>query len=97
MAKHVKTEIADGGMTLTMRHPEKKNALTDAMYDALSDALTRAEADTSIRVDLFQGDGDSFTAEERQLFNERLKTLEARVAFAASAGRRPSDFTKLST
>jgi enoyl-CoA hydratase/carnithine racemase len=32
------------------------------MYDALSEALERAEADTSVRVVLFQGDGDSFTA-----------------------------------
>lgn len=62
MTEHVNTEIANGVMTLTLRRPEKKNALTGAMYDALSDALKRAEADTSIRVVLFQGDGDSFTA-----------------------------------
>src|SRR6516225_267958 len=62
MTEHVKTEIANGIMTLTLRRPEKKNALTGAMYDALSEALERAEADTSVRVVLFQGDGDSFTA-----------------------------------
>jgi len=32
------------------------------MYDALSDALKKAEADASVRVILFQGEGDSFTA-----------------------------------
>jgi enoyl-CoA hydratase/carnithine racemase len=32
------------------------------MYDALSDALQRAEADASIHVVVFQGEGDSFTA-----------------------------------
>ena len=62
MTEHVKIEIADGIMTLTLRRPEKKNALTGTMYDALSDALTRAESNTSVRVVLFQGDGDSFTA-----------------------------------
>lgn len=62
MTEHVKTEIADGIMTLTLRRPEKKNALTGAMYDALSEALGQAEADASVRVVLFQGDGDSFTA-----------------------------------
>jgi enoyl-CoA hydratase/carnithine racemase len=62
MTDHVKIEIADGVMTLTLRRPEKKNALTGAMYDALSQALGQAEADVSIRVVLFQGDGDSFTA-----------------------------------
>jgi enoyl-CoA hydratase/carnithine racemase len=62
MTEHVKTEIAGGIMTLTLQRPEKKNALTGAMYDAMSDALKRAEADASVRVILFQGDGDSFTA-----------------------------------
>jgi len=32
------------------------------MYDALSDALDRAETNASVKVVLFQGDGDSFTA-----------------------------------
>jgi enoyl-CoA hydratase/carnithine racemase len=62
MSEHATTEIADGVMTLTLRRPEKKNALTGGMYDALSDALKRAETDPSVRVVLFQGDGDSFTA-----------------------------------
>ena len=62
MSEHVKTEIANGVMTVTLLRPEKKNALTIAMYDAMSDALDRAETDGSVRVILFQGDGDSFTA-----------------------------------
>jgi 1,4-dihydroxy-2-naphthoyl-CoA synthase len=39
MNENVKSEIADGVMTLTLQRPEKKNALTGVMYDALSDAL----------------------------------------------------------
>ena len=62
MTEHVKTEIAEGVMTLTLQRPEKKNALTGAMYDALSSALDKADGDASVRVVLFQGDGDSFTA-----------------------------------
>jgi enoyl-CoA hydratase/carnithine racemase len=62
MTEHVKTEIADGVMTLTLQRSEKKNALTGAMYNALSEALKKAEVDPSVRVILFQGDGDSFTA-----------------------------------
>ncbi|VIO71240.1 enoyl-CoA hydratase-related protein [Bradyrhizobium ivorense] len=62
MTEHVKTEIAGGVLTVTMQRPEKKNALTGAMYNAMSDALSKAEADPSVRVILFQGDGDSFTA-----------------------------------
>jgi len=45
-----------------LQRPEKKNALTGAMYNAMSDALKRAETDAAVRVILFQGDGDSFTA-----------------------------------
>ena len=62
MTEHVKTEIAGGVMTLTLQRADKKNALSGAMYDAMSDALEKAETDPSVRVVLFQGDGDSFTA-----------------------------------
>jgi enoyl-CoA hydratase/carnithine racemase len=62
MSEHVNTEVTAGILTMTLQRPEKKNALTGAMYDALSDGLERAEADASIKVILFQGDGDSFTA-----------------------------------
>jgi enoyl-CoA hydratase/carnithine racemase len=62
MTEHVKTELLDGVLVLTLQRPDKKNALTGAMYNALSDALDRAETDASIKVVLFQGDGDSFTA-----------------------------------
>jgi enoyl-CoA hydratase/carnithine racemase len=61
MSEHVKIEIADGVMTLTLQRPEKKNALTGAMYNALCEGLDKAEVDPSVRVILFQGDGDSFT------------------------------------
>jgi enoyl-CoA hydratase/carnithine racemase len=62
MSEHVKTEVDNGILVLTLQRPDKKNALTGAMYDALSDALDRAEADSTIKVVLFQSDGDSFTA-----------------------------------
>lgn len=53
----------DGGvLTVTMARPDKKNAITNAMYGAMADALERAEGDSAIRAVLFQGDGDSFTA-----------------------------------
>ena len=62
MSEHVKAELTGGILVLTLQRPEKKNALTGAMYDALSDNLERAETDSAIKVVLFQGDGDSFTA-----------------------------------
>ena len=62
MTEYVRREIADGMMILTISRPDKKNALSNAMYSALSDGLEHAEQDPTIRVVLFQGDGDSFTA-----------------------------------
>ena len=62
MSEHVKIEVENGILTLTLQRPDKKNALTSAMYQVLSDAMERAETDPSIKVVLFQGDGDSFTA-----------------------------------
>src|ERR1700744_4009877 len=62
MSEHIKTEVADGVLVVTLQRPDKKNAITSAMYDALSDALQRAENEAAIKVVLFQGDGDSFTA-----------------------------------
>ena len=62
MTQHVKTEMAAGIMTMTLARPEKKNALSNEMYSAMSDGLERAEKDPAVRVVLFQGDGDSFTS-----------------------------------
>ncbi|MDB5656675.1 MAG: enoyl-CoA hydratase [Tardiphaga sp.] len=62
MSEHLKTELTDGVLTLTIARPEKKNALTGAMYDTMSDGLERAQTDSAVKVVLFQGDGDSFTA-----------------------------------
>ena len=62
MSEHVKMELSDGVLVLTLQRSDKKNAITGAMYNALSGALDRAETDTAVKVVLFQGDGDSFTA-----------------------------------
>jgi enoyl-CoA hydratase/carnithine racemase len=62
VTENVKIEISAGIMTVTLARVDKKNALTNAMYCAMSDGLERAEVDPDIRVVLFQGDGDSFTS-----------------------------------
>ena len=62
MSEHIKTEKFEGILTLVMARPEKKNALTDAMYKALADALEVSNEDHDTRVILIKAEGDMFTA-----------------------------------
>jgi len=62
MTDHVLVSQADGVCELRLNRPEKRNAITFAMYDALWDAVVRAEADDSVRAILLSGAGASFTA-----------------------------------
>lgn len=47
---------------LTLNNPKKLNALSDAMIQALADALDRVGADTSIRVVVVTGAGKAFSS-----------------------------------
>ncbi|MGY2270314.1 MULTISPECIES: enoyl-CoA hydratase-related protein [Pseudomonas] len=51
-----------GLLTLQLNRPDKKNALTRAMYTQLAEALEQADADEGIRCVLIQGSSDCFTA-----------------------------------
>ncbi|SFM20842.1 enoyl-CoA hydratase [Variovorax sp. OV329] len=62
MSSEIRTDLIDGVLTITFARPEKKNALTNEMYAALADAVEQARLNAGIRVLLFQGDGDMFTA-----------------------------------
>ena len=62
MTDHIKTELARGVLSVTLARPEKKNAITQAMYAALSDAAERARSDDAVRVLLFRAEGDAFSA-----------------------------------
>ncbi|KAA1001664.1 enoyl-CoA hydratase [Paraburkholderia panacisoli] len=63
MTPEIKVELSVSGvLAVTIARPDKKNALTNDMYGALADAITRASDDDEIRVLLIQADGDTFTA-----------------------------------
>ena len=55
-------ESKDRILRIRINRPQKKNALTRAMYAAMADAITRAEEDSGIRVVLLHGTQDCFTA-----------------------------------
>jgi enoyl-CoA hydratase/carnithine racemase len=56
------TSKANGIFTITFNRPNKKNAITAAMYQAMADALKEAESDAEVRVILFTGRPEIFTA-----------------------------------
>src|SRR2546428_606102 len=51
----IKTATHDGVATIEIARPEKKNAITIAMYQAMADALNAAQADASVRAVLITG------------------------------------------
>ncbi len=62
MTDPVLTQFADGVLTVTLNRPEKKNAITQAMYAVLAEATERARTDDAVRALLFRAEGDSFSA-----------------------------------
>lgn len=56
------TERSGNILRIQLNRPHKKNAMTSAMYITLADLLNDAAKDEQIRVVLWHGAGDSFTA-----------------------------------
>lgn len=62
MSDHVRLERQGPVLSVTLARPERRNAITVAMYGALADAVEQAAADSSIRVMTFRGEGQDFAA-----------------------------------
>lgn len=52
----------NGVLTLEFNRPERKNAITAAMYQTMADAINEAEQDTAVRAILIVGKPEIFTA-----------------------------------
>ncbi|TFW30433.1 enoyl-CoA hydratase [Duganella callida] len=52
----------NGILTLEFNRPERKNAITAAMYQTMADAINEAENDSAVRAILIVGKEDIFTA-----------------------------------
>ena len=62
MAQEILMERDGAVQKVVMNRPDKKNALTAAMYQALADGLQAADADPTVRAIVIHGAGNTFTA-----------------------------------
>lgn len=62
MSEHVRVQRSDSVLAITLARPERRNAITVAMYAALADAIEAAAADASVRVITVAGEGPDFAA-----------------------------------
>ncbi len=62
MNDNVVVTNSGGVLEVRFNRPEKKNALTRDMYESVSAAFERADADPAMRVVLLTGTGDTFTS-----------------------------------
>jgi enoyl-CoA hydratase/carnithine racemase len=58
----IKTATLNGVATIEIARPEKKNALTVAMYQAMADAINAAREDKAVRAVLITGQPGIFTS-----------------------------------
>ena len=58
----IRTATANGVATIEIARPEKKNALTQAMYTAMAEAIAAAGADAAVRALLITGQPGVFTS-----------------------------------
>jgi enoyl-CoA hydratase/carnithine racemase len=62
MSEHVRVEKQGAVLTVTLARPERRNAITIAMYAALAEAVERGSGDESVRLIVFTGEGQDFAA-----------------------------------
>ncbi len=62
MSEHIQVERGGGRLRIVMNRPERRNAITVAMYAALADAIEGAATDAELRLITLEGVGEDFTA-----------------------------------
>ena len=62
MSEHVRIEQDGGVLAITLARPERRNAITVAMYAGLAQAFESAANDDSIRLITIRGEGQDFAA-----------------------------------
>lgn len=85
-------ELRDSALHVTFNRPHARNAMTNAMYDALVTVCERADADDDVRVVVLRGAGDKafvagtditqfrgFTGDDGIAYEERIAGVLARL------------------
>ena len=80
MSHHIDISRQGAAQIIRINRPEKKNAITRAMYDAMRLALEAGEADASIRCHVFLGVPGAFSAGN---------DMQDFLAYATSGGEMP--------
>jgi enoyl-CoA hydratase/carnithine racemase len=62
MSEHIEVSRDGAVQTVRMNRPDKKNAITRAMYAAMAKALTEGDADEAVRVHLILGVPGAFSS-----------------------------------
>lgn len=62
MSEHVGIERDGAVLAITLARPDRRNAITVAMYDTLANAIAEAGLDPSVRIITIRGEGQDFTA-----------------------------------
>ena len=62
MSEHVLVERKGDVLAITLARPDRRNAITVAMYAALADAFESAAGDDGLRLITLRGQGQDFTA-----------------------------------
>lgn len=86
---HILVTRENGVLEIRFNRPDKKNAITNAMYGAMADAVTSAETDDAIRAVLFTAAGDFFSA------GNDIKDFAAQSAGAFEGPRHVSRFLEV--
>lgn len=62
MSEHVRVERDGAVLAIALARPDRRNAITVAMYAALADAIESAAGDAAVRLITIRGEGQDFAA-----------------------------------
>lgn len=87
MTQHIEITRSGAVQTIRLNRPDKKNAITRAMYDAMREGLVSGEADAAICCHVFLGTPGAFSAGN---------DMQDFLAYATNGGEMPEviDFLK---